>query len=139
MLKSKTPVVEIHGVSVQTFELVLDFLYNSEIILNETNITDVFPAAELFQLSTLQGVYIDFFINQLCILNCLGIWRYRWNYYNWKLEKSAWFCIASHFMDVVSSEEFLSLSKEDLCTILCSDDLDSSSELDVYRAAMIWL
>ena len=139
MLESKTPVVKIHGVSVQTFELVLDFLYNGEIILNETNITDVFPAAELFQLSILQGVCIDFFINQLCALNCLGIWRYRRNYYNWKLEKSAWFCIASHFMDVVSSEEFLSLSKEDLCTILCSDDLDISSEMDVYRAAMIWL
>jgi len=89
--------------------------------------------------SALSKVFaLIFFINQLCALNCLGIWRYGWNYYNWKLKKSAWFCIASHFMDV-SSEEFLSLSKEDLCTILCSDDLDISSEMDVYRAAMIWL
>ena len=139
MLESRAPVVNINGVSVQTFELVLDFVYNGEIILNETNITDVFPAAELFQLSTLQAVCIDFFINQLCALNCLGIWKYGRNYCNSKLEKSAWFCISSHFMDVVNSEEFLSLSKEDLCTILCSDDLDISSEMDVYRAAMIWV
>lgn len=139
MLESQSPVVKIQGVSVQTFETILDFMYTSEIILNESNITEIFPAAELFQLCTLEDVCVDFFINQLCASNCLGIWRYGRNYCSPKLERSAWICIVDHFVDVVGNEEFQSLSKEELCEILRSDDLDIDSEMDVYRAAMIWL
>ena len=139
MLESRSPVVKIQGVSVQTFETILDFMYTSKIILNESNITEIFPATELFQLSTLEDVCIDFFINQLCASNCLGIWKYGRNYCSLKLERSAWICVVNNFVDVVGNEEFQSLSKEELCAILSSDDLDIYSEMDVYRAAMIWL
>ena len=139
MKESGSRVVKIGGVSRETFEVLLGFMYSGEVNLTEENITDVFPAAELFQLIELENVCCDYFVNQLCTSNCLGIWRYACNHSNQKLEKSTWFYIASNFMELITCEEFQHLTQEELCMILSSDDLDISNEMDAYIAATVWL
>ena len=55
------------------------------------------------------------------------------------LKKAAWSFVARYFLEMVNYEEFLQLSKVELCTILSSDDLEINSEMDVYRAVLAWL
>ena len=55
------------------------------------------------------------------------------------LKKAAWSFVARYFLEMVNYEEFVQLSKVELCTILSSDDLEINSEMDVYRVVLAWL
>ncbi len=132
--------IEIGGVSSGTFEVVLDFMYRGEIHLTEENVTEVFPASDLFQLSELRNICCDYFLNQLCSSNCLGIWRYARSFCSASLEATAWCYLAKNFADVVAcSEEFRSLSRDELCTILSANNLDIDTEMDAHGAVLTWL
>ena len=71
--------------------------------------------------------------------NCLGIWRFALTYSHPPLKNAAWSFIARYFLEVINREEFLQLSKVELCTILSSDDLEINNEMDVYKAVLTWL
>ena len=139
-MKERTcSLIKIRGVEADTFQLILGFLYSGQISLNENNVTELYPAAKLFQLELLQKVCCDYFMNQLCTSNCVGIWKYARTYNDCFLEKSAWDYLTAHFMELIGHEEFLSLESSNLRTILSSDELELSSEMDSYSAVMIWL
>ena len=139
MRESTSPRVTISGVAATTFEVLLDFVYAGNVKLNEDNILAVFSGAELLQLHDLRGVCIDYFINQLCATNCLGIWRYATSYHCTQLESIAWRYITSHFSEVAQTEEFAGLSESDVCTIFGSGDLEIHTELDVWQAMCTWV
>ena len=139
MKESERSLIDIGGVSAETFELLLDFIYSGKVNLCEENIIKVFPAAQLFQLEILVHICSDYFVNQLCVSNCLGIWRFASTYSHPLLKKAAWSFIARYFLEMANCEEFLQLSKVELCTILSSGDLEINSEMDVYRAVLAWL
>ena len=139
MKESTSAFVDIHGVSAQTFTLVIDFLYTGEIALSETNITDVYAAAKFLQLELLQKICSDYFLNQLCASNCLGIWRYACTFSDSHLERCAWTYLCSNFIEVSKSEEFLNISKSEISQILSSDCLDVANELDTYTAVVRWI
>lgn len=133
-------VIEIGGVSSTTFENVLDFMYQGRISLTDENITEIFPASHLLQVQELREVCCDYFLNQLCSSNCLGIWKYARSYSSARVEDSAWCYITRNFADIVTtSDELKSLSKEELVMILASDDLDIETEADAHAAVLSWL
>ena len=139
MIEKSSSLVKIGGVSPQTFRLVLDFIYSGRISLDAGNVTEVYPAAKLFQLDLLEKVCSDYFINQLCTSNCVGIWKYARTYNASFLEKSAWGYLTAHFTELIKCEEFLNLEAHDLCTLLSSDELEVSGEMDSYAATLAWL
>lgn len=139
-MKEKTSSqIQLRGVEADVFQMILDFLYSGQISLNENNVTELYPAAKLFQLELLHKVCCDYFINQLCSSNCIGIWKYARRYSDSFLEKSAWDYLTAHFTELVGCEEFLSLDSSDLGMILSSDELELGSEMDGYYALMAWL
>ena len=139
-MKEKTcSQIKISGVEADIFQMMLDFLYSGQISLNENNVTELYPAAKLFQLELLQKVCCDYFINQLCTSNCIGIWKYARRYSDSFLEKSAWDYLTAHFTELVGCEEFLSLDSSDLSVVLSSDGLELGSEMDSYSAVIAWL
>ncbi len=139
-MKEKTSSqIKIRGIEADTFQPILDFLYSGEISLNENNVTEVYPAAKLFQLELLQKICCDYFINQLCTSNCIGIWKYARRYSDTYLEKSAWDYLTVHFTELIDCEEFSNLDSSDLSVILSSDELELNSEMDSYSAMTTWL
>ena len=139
MRERSSPVINIGGVAPQTFQVVLDFLYSGHISLDEATITKVYPAAKLLQLDLLQKLCCDYFINQICTSNCIGIWKYAQTYNDSFLEKSAWQYLVAHFTEMVRCEEFLNLELPNLCKLLSSDEMELNSEMDTYSMAMAWL
>ena len=131
--------IKIRGMEADVFQTILDFLYSGQISLNENNVTEIYPAAKLFQLELLQKVCCDYFINQLCTSNCIGIWKYAQRYSDSFLEKSAWDYLTAHFTELVGCEEFLSLNSANFGVILSSDELELGSEMDSYSAVQAWL
>lgn len=139
MKESTSAFVDIRGISDQTFKLIINFMYTGEIALSETNITDIYPAARLFQLELLQKICCDYFLNQLCASNCLGIWRYACTFSDSHLERCSWTYLCSNFVEVAKNEEFLNASKSEICRIISSDCLDLVNELDTYSAVVRWI
>lgn len=139
MREKSSSLIKIGGITSNTFQVVLDFLYSGHISLDESVITEVYAAAKLFQLDLLQKVCFDYFVNQLCTSNCIGIWKYARTYNDTFLEKSAWEYMVAHFIELVRCEEFLTLELPNVYKLLSSDDLEVSGEMDTYSAVVAWL
>lgn len=132
-------VITLNGISAQTFQLVSSFIYSGEVTLDQANITDVYAAADMLQLKDLLDLCQDYFLNQLCASNCIGIWQYARSFSNHKLKDCAWLYITTHFTKVMEREEFLDLDPADAHLILSYDKLELDSERDACLAMHKWL
>ena len=73
LLPSKHPTqVSIKDVDENAMELLLDFCYTSSIVIEESNVQSLLPAACLLQLSEIQDSCCEFLQKQLDPTNCLG-------------------------------------------------------------------
>ena len=73
MAESRQTEVTIRDVEESAMETLVDFCYNSYIVVEETNVQTLLPAACLLQLQEIQDVCCEFLKRQLDPSNCLGI------------------------------------------------------------------
>lgn len=55
------------------------------------------------------------------------------------MQSKAFRCIAANFGDVAFTNEFLHVSVEELCNILCSDEIVVRDEAELYTATNRWI
>lgn len=60
-------------ITVETFEMILDYLYTSEIELDEDNIQNILQAADLLLLGELKQACCEYLLKCITAHNCLGI------------------------------------------------------------------
>jgi kelch-like protein 8 len=96
-------------------------------------------AASVYSFPSIFEATARFLACQLHPSNCLGIRSFARTYGSEVLVGAASDYFRDHFMDAIKNEEFLSLSGEDLASLLDSDDVNVRSEEDVYRAVETWL
>ena len=65
--------VTIRDIDETAMEIVIDFIYTSYIVVEESNVQTLLPAACLLQLTEIQDVCCEFLKRQLDPSNCLGI------------------------------------------------------------------
>ena len=65
--------VAIRDVDEAAMELLVDFCYTSTVVVEESNVQTLLPAACLLQLAEIQDVCCEFLQKQLDPSNCLGI------------------------------------------------------------------
>lgn len=73
MAESRQTEVTIRDVDEQAMETLIEFCYSAIIIIEESNVQTLLPAACLLQLNEIQDVCCDFLKKQLDPSNCLGI------------------------------------------------------------------
>lgn len=73
LAESRQTEVTIRDIDEQAMELLIDFCYTSHILVEETNVQTLLPAACLLQLQEIQDVCCEFLKRQLDPSNCLGI------------------------------------------------------------------
>jgi kelch-like protein 20 len=73
LAESRQTEVTIRDIDEQAMELLIDFCYTSYILVEETNVQTLLPAACLLQLQEIQDVCCEFLKRQLDPSNCLGI------------------------------------------------------------------
>lgn len=120
-------------------ELIIEFAYTGSISVTEDNVQELLLAADL--LNVVDGVQIgsDFLSEQLCPENCIGIWQFTNICFSPELQSKANSYIIDHFEEVVSQEEFLQLSAQELTDILDRDDLNVRKESTVYESILHWI
>lgn len=71
--ESRQTEVTIRDIDENAMELLIDFCYTSHIIVEESNVQSLLPAACLLQLAEIQDICCEFLKRQLDPQNCLGI------------------------------------------------------------------
>lgn len=89
--------------------------------------------ARLLQIDAVVKACCQFLIKQLHPSNCLGICMFADSQGCEQLLKVAHTYTTEHFMEVMKSQEFLSLSADDVAKLFESDDLNIPSEEIVFR------
>ncbi|KHJ45330.1 BTB/POZ domain protein [Trichuris suis] len=157
MAESRQTEVTIKDVDENALEMLIDFCYTSSIVIEESNVQQLLPAACLMQMQEIQDVCCDFLKKQLDPTNCLGIRAFadthscrdllrianRFTQHNFQevlmlFHKLVKVFICFHFK-VMETEEFMLLPVEQLCEIISSDELNVRSEEQVFKACMAWV
>ncbi|XP_058853184.1 kelch-like protein 3 isoform X1 [Acipenser ruthenus] len=139
MSESKAKRVEIKDVDGQTLTKLVDYVYTAEIEVTEENVQVLLPAASLLQLMDVRQVCCEFLQSQLHPTNCLGIRAFADLHTCMELQSQANAYAEQHFPEVMLGEEYLSLSLQQVCSLISSDKLTVSSEEKVFEAVLAWI
>ncbi|KAG1697206.1 Kelch-like protein 20 [Nymphon striatum] len=120
-------------------ELLIDFAYTSHIVVEESNVQTLLPAACLLQMAEIQEICCEFLKRQLDPSNCLGIRAFADTHSCRELLRIADKFTQHNFQEVMESEEFLLLPCNQLIDIISSDELNVRTEEQVFSAIMAWV
>ncbi|KAL1115636.1 hypothetical protein AAG570_005926 [Ranatra chinensis] len=137
--ESRQERIVLQGVDSYSLQLLIDYVYTSEVHVTEDNVQVLLPAANLLQLSDVRDACCDFLQSQLHPTNCLGIRAFADLHGCIELLTNAESFIEQHFSEVVECEEFLALSPQQVCKLICSDHLSVQSEEKVFECVVSWV
>ena len=139
LAESRQTEVTIRDVDETAMDILVEFCYTSYIVVEESNVQTLLPAACLLQLAEIQDVCCEFLKRQLDPSNCLGIRAFADTHACRDLLRIADKFTQHKFQEVVEHEEFLLLPVNQLIDIISSDELNVRSEEQVYQAAISWI
>ncbi|XP_060874116.1 kelch-like protein 2 isoform X2 [Metopolophium dirhodum] len=120
-------------------QLLINYIYTGEIIVNEENVKDLLAAAGLIQLDYIKASCEEFLQIQLNPSNCLGIRALADLHYCTELMSTSNAYIKKKFLELVKCDEFLSLSLEEVIQLISSSDLAVQLEEDVFESVLNWV
>ncbi|CAH1263835.1 KLHL24 [Branchiostoma lanceolatum] len=135
--ESKEHKVTIHEVSTGTLQLLVDYAYTSKVTVTEDNAVKLMKATNFFQIQPVFDACMKFLLEGLRAENCLSILDLG-GMLSPELEKRASLCALNDFVAVSKTPEFLHLTKDQLITLISSDDLNAPEEV-VYTSVMTWI
>ncbi|XP_029345666.1 kelch-like protein 2 isoform X2 [Acyrthosiphon pisum] len=120
-------------------QLLVNYIYSGEIIVNEENVKDMLAAADLIQFDYIRAACEEFLQTQLNPSNCLGIRALADLHNCTELMSSSDAYIKKQFLEVVKYNEFLSLSPEEVIQLISCSDLAVTFEENVFESVMNWV
>ncbi|XP_040061726.2 kelch-like ECH-associated protein 1 [Ixodes scapularis] len=130
--------IPIHGVSLATLERIVEFAYTGRIRVDEKNVCQLLPAANMLQVQRITNACCRFLERQLDPSNCIGIADFALQHGMASLHTKASHFIEQHFSMVSQLDEFLSLPSNRLVALLRKDALNVRCETEVFEAVMRW-
>lgn len=131
--------VEIKGVSLQHFKILMEYSMTSSLVLDRENILGILKTADFLQLEQPRLLCCKFLERELHLSNCLGMMACAWQLGCMQLYAAARQVALTHFSAISAEEDFLSLSKETLADILASDDLAIQRDDLALEAILRWV
>ncbi|KAE8294152.1 Kelch-like protein 25 Ectoderm-neural cortex protein 2 [Larimichthys crocea] len=131
--------VEIKGVSLHYFRILMEYSRTSNLALDRENVLGILETADFLQLERARLLCCKFLERELHLSNCLGMMAYAWQLGCIQLYKAARQVALSHFSAIVAEEDFLSLSKESIADLLASDDLAIHRDDLALEATLRWV
>ncbi|XP_053726876.1 kelch-like protein 22 isoform X1 [Synchiropus splendidus] len=128
--------IPIHGVSYKAMKKILDYIYTSRIELDLESAQEVLIAATLLQLEKVVGFCCAFLDSWLDESNILEMLLLADHYGLQQLHHRVHCYILANIQTLSRSEVYRRLPVEEVFQALCSDQLQVSSENEVFQAAL---
>ncbi|XP_068563220.1 kelch-like protein 23 [Cebidichthys violaceus] len=138
-LESNKRKIEIKGVSLQHFRVLMEYSKTSNLVLDRENILGILETADFLQLEQARLLCCKFLERELHLSNCLGMMAFAWQRGCTQLYTAARQVVLTHFSAVVAEEDFLSLSKETVADLLACDDLAIHKDDLAVEATLRWV
>ncbi|KAM8874735.1 kelch-like protein 23 [Spinachia spinachia] len=138
-LESSKRKVELKGVSLQHFKVLMEHSKKSNLALERENVLGIFETADFLQLEHARLLCCKFLERELHLSNCLGMMAFAWQRGCTQLYTAARQVVLTHFSAIVAKEDFLSLSKEAVADLLASDDLAIHKDDLAVDAILRWV
>ncbi|KAK3513327.1 hypothetical protein QTP70_012377 [Hemibagrus guttatus] len=127
-------------VSSEIMQLIMEYAYKHRVNVTEENVQSLLIAADYLAVSDLVNECCAFLKAQLCLENCIGIWRFADFYFFQLLRQQAFQFILHHFEEMAHvSEEFLDLTVQQLGEIIEHDKLNVKQENVVFEVILRWM
>merc|ERR1712223_695007 len=131
--------ITLQDVDPHALEILVNYVYTSEVDVTEENVQTLLPAANLMQLSDVKEACCEFLLNQLHPTNCLGIKSFADLHGCLELLAATNTYIESHFAEVLDCDEFQNLDPEQVSDLIASDTITVPSEEKVYESVISWV
>lgn len=137
--ESRKARITLQSVDARALELLIDYVYTSNVEVNEDNVQVLLTAANLLQLTDVRDACCDFLQTQLDASNCLGIREFADLHGCVELLNYAETYIEQHFNEVIQFDEFLNLTHEQVINLISNDRISVPNEERVYECVIAWL
>ncbi|XP_008187671.1 ring canal kelch homolog [Acyrthosiphon pisum] len=137
--ESNKDLVNIRELDSLVLQILVDYIYTGEFIATKENVQVLLPAANILQLDFVSAACAEFLEKQLDASNCLGIWAFADLHNCTDLLSSCEAFIKKQFLEVVKTDDFLSLSSEDMVKIISCNDLAIPHEEKVFESVVKWV
>ncbi|XP_058968311.1 kelch-like protein 1 isoform X2 [Pocillopora verrucosa] len=131
-------VVHLTDMDPQAVEDLVQYAYTSHIEIRVDNVENLLSVSCILQIDEVKEACSEFMKHQLHPSNCLGIRAFADGHGCSELYKIADAFTKERFVDVVKNQEFVLLSSECVARLLSSDDLNVSSESQIFDALCMW-
>ena len=131
--------VEIHDVSCEALEALVQYFYTSQVHVTTGNVQELLTASSMLQITPIVDTCCEFMRRHLGVSNCLGVRAFADMHSCPMLKKLADDFAKRNFSTLIGSEEFLKLQVEQLMELFSGDNLSVESEEEVYEAVMTWI
>ncbi|XP_060533723.1 kelch-like protein 5 [Cylas formicarius] len=134
--QNEITLVDING---DLLQAIVNYCYTGTIEIREDNVEVLLSTASLMLLHEVVEACSRFLAHQLHPSNCLGIAIFAEHQSCTSLMHEANSFTSQHFMQVIMNQEFLQLNIDHICSLLSMEDLNVSSEEQVFNALMCWV
>lgn len=131
-------VVHLSDMDPQAVADLIQYAYTSHIEIRVDNVENLLSVSCILQIDEVKEACSEFMKHQLHPTNCLGIRAFADGHGCTELYKIADTFTKERFVDVVRNQEFVLLSPECIARLLSSDDLNVSSESQIFEALCAW-
>ncbi|XP_005092344.1 uncharacterized protein LOC101852753 [Aplysia californica] len=138
MKESTEKHVNIKGLSKETFELVLQFICELKNVVNSNTFLDLWHASNMLQILPLKDKCEAFIKASISVNNCVEIYHSAVLQDVKSIEKLTWSFILTNFDAIKDSQDLVSLSVEDLKSLIEDDRLCTKSEDNVIQVILDW-
>ena len=139
MEETNNNVVKIKGMKEDIVKSFLMFAYSNTLTIDNDNVQDFLIAADYFLMPTLKLFCAEFMTEQLSPENVFGVRHFAQHYHSIYLVNKTNKFIASNFVESTSGEEFSSLEKFEVVSLLSRPDLKVQMEEDIFKACRRWV
>ncbi|XP_012723873.2 kelch-like protein 40a [Fundulus heteroclitus] len=137
--ESKKREIVLKDVDPSIMEMILRYIYTSDINLTEQNVQDIFMVANMYQIPSIFSVCLSFLQEKMVLGNCLAILKLGLLLDCPRLALGAREFICERYQVVVRDQDFLQLSPSELAIVLSSDALNVEREEQVFESLMDWV
>lgn len=133
----KSGVIELHDCECENLLEMLRYIYTDEVILSESNVMDVLHLSRRFNLPSLSEKCTEYLGKNLNASNTINLLKKAQNDQEEGVIARCWEVFDKHTAEVIKLDEFVTVDKEILETLVERDSL-TVSEIELFEAVNFW-